>query len=123
MPSVIIKICLFGLRRRRKISIANSSPATVLVWYGPTCKYGKSFTSIDHASLPKTTMSSVSFGYFVCINSLSAMATFLAGVILSSPYKIIEWLMSIISTVEVCDLKSVSRISKSSSCKRKLSAP
>ena len=32
LPSVIIKICLFVFRFLRSISIASSSPATVLVW-------------------------------------------------------------------------------------------
>ena len=32
LPSVIIKICLFVFLFLRSISIANSSPATVLVW-------------------------------------------------------------------------------------------
>ena len=31
LPSVIIKICLLAFRLRRRISMANSSPATVLV--------------------------------------------------------------------------------------------
>ena len=51
---------------------------------------------MGQASLPNTKISSVSFGYRVVINSAKAMATFLAGVIRSSPYKIILWLMSII---------------------------
>jgi hypothetical protein len=54
---------------------------------------------IAQASFPKTKISRVSFGYLVVISSASAMATFLAGVILSSPYKIILWLISIINTV------------------------
>ncbi|MCY1524648.1 hypothetical protein D9M68_595910 [compost metagenome] len=56
---------------------------------------------IGQASFPKTTMSKVSLGYFVLINSASAMAVFFAGVIRSSPYKIMECEISIISTVEV----------------------
>ena len=49
-------------------------------------------------------MSNVSLGYFVVISSLSAMATFLAeNPVLS--VSIIECEISIINTVEVCDLE------------------
>ncbi|CAI8162883.1 MAG: Uncharacterised protein [Crocinitomicaceae bacterium] len=54
---------------------------------------------MGQASLPKTNMSMLSFGYLVFINSDKAIATFFAGVILSSPYKIMLWLMSTINTV------------------------
>ena len=60
-------------------------------------------------------MSSVSFLYLVVISSARAIATFLAGVMRSSPYKIIECEMSIMSTVEVCVLYSVSFTSRSPS--------
>ena len=68
-------------------------------------------------------MSSVSFLYLCMISSESAIATFFAGVILSSPYKIIEWLISIISTVLVWVLYSVSTISRSSSVNLKSENP
>ena len=40
---------------------------------------------IGLASFPKTIMSNLSLGYLVVINYDKAIATFLAGVILSSP--------------------------------------
>ena len=62
LPSVIMKICLLRFLRRRRMSRARCSPARVLVWYGPTWRYGRSFISTSQASLPNATMSSVSLG-------------------------------------------------------------
>ncbi len=57
------------------------------------------------------------------MSSARAMATFFAGVIRSSPYKIIEWEISIIKTVDVCDLNSLSITSRSCSVIKKFSTP
>ena len=81
----------------------------------------------SQASSPNTTMSRVSLGYLTMTNSANAMATFLAGVMRSSPYKIMLWLMSIISTVAVVLLCSRSSTTRSSSVSlnppRPLAAP
>src|SRR5664279_5315151 len=61
------------------------SPDFVFVWNGPTCALLSSSRGTGLASSPKSTMSIVSFGYFWRISSVSASATFFAGVKRSSP--------------------------------------
>ena len=57
----------------------------MFVWKGPTRAFESESIGTCSASSPKRTTSIVSFGYFERMSSVSARATFLAGVKRSSP--------------------------------------
>ncbi len=123
LPSVIMNICLFAFFFCLSICRASSSPAFVFVWNGPTLTNGSSETETSRASSPNKTILSESLRYLDNMSSERASATCLAGVILSSPYNIMLWLISTSSTVDTLDMCSVSLTSISSSLSEKSSNP
>ena len=102
-PSVIMMIWRMSPRSDRRIRRAIRRPSAVFVWYGPTCARARAESGISSALSWKSTQRSVSPGNCVRRRCESASPTFFAGVKRSSPYRIIEWLQSSISTVAQLD--------------------
>src|ERR1700723_4538751 len=99
LPAVIMMICFLSFRWRASTRWATRSPSRVLVCQGPTFTRAISEMGISSAESWNRTSESESPGYWVRMRWENAMATRLAGVKRSSPYRIMEWEQSSMTTV------------------------